>query len=56
MMDENGPLYNEELKDKYNFSKREAIDLFNRTAVGDVKEQFLEQLKEKMKQRFAQKK
>lgn len=55
-MDENQPLYDEELKDKYNYAKREALDLFNRTAVGDIKDQFLEQLKEKMKQRFNQKK
>ena len=49
-------MYDEELKDKYNYAKREALDLFNRTAVGEVRDQFLEQLKEKMKQRFNQKK
>ena len=41
MANEQQPLYDEELKDKYGFAKREALDLFNRTAVGDVKDQFL---------------
>lgn len=44
-----GPLYEEELKDKYLVAKRQALQFFEQTAVGEVKEKFLEQLKEKMK-------
>ena len=44
-----GPLYDEELKDKYLVAKRAALTFFNQVAVGEVKEKFLEQLKEKMK-------
>ena len=47
-----GPLYEEELKDKYLISKREAMKSFEQTAVGEGKNKFLEQLKEKMKQKF----
>ena len=44
-----GPLFEEELKDKYLVAKRAALTHFENTAVGEVKEKFLEQLKEKMK-------
>lgn len=47
-----GPLYEEELKDKYLVAKRAALTFFEQTAVGEVKEKFLEQLKEKMKQKY----
>ena len=47
-----GPLYEEELKDKYHTAKRAAIEFFTKTAVGDIKPTFMEQLKEKMKQKF----
>ena len=55
LMDEinnEGPLYEEELKDKYLVAKRAALSFFETTAVGEVKDKFLEQLKEKMKQKF----
>lgn len=51
-MQNEGPLFEEELKDKYNVAKRAALQHFESTAVGDVKEKFLDQLKEKMKQKF----
>lgn len=47
-----GPLYDEELKDKYSTAKRNALEFFSKTAVGEVRDKFMEQLKEKMKQRF----
>ena len=47
-----GPLYDEELKDKYLVAKRAALTFFNQVAVGEVKDKFLEQLKEKMKQKY----
>jgi len=44
-----GPLYEEELKDKYLVAKRAAVTFFDKVAVGEVKDKFLEQLKDKMK-------
>jgi len=44
-----GPFYDQELKDIYNSAKKAAVDNFIKVAVGDVKEKFLEDLKEKMK-------
>lgn len=37
-----GPLYDEELKDKYLVAKRAALSFFDRVAVGEVKDKFLE--------------
>ena len=47
-----GPLFEEELKDKYLVAKRAALNHFETTAVGEVKDKFLDQLKEKMRQKF----
>lgn len=47
-----GPLYDEELKDKYLVAKRAALSFFDRVAVGEVKDKFLEQLRDKMKQKY----
>jgi hypothetical protein len=37
-----GPLYEEELKDKYLVAKRAALIFFETTAVGEVRDKFLE--------------
>jgi len=37
-----GPLYDEELKDKYSTAKKNALDFFGKTAVGDIKDKFME--------------
>ena len=47
-----GPFYDQELKDIYNSAKKAAVDNFVKVAVGDVKEKFLDDLKEKMKQKY----
>jgi len=47
-----GSYYENELKDIYNSSKKVALDHFEKVAVGDVKAQYVEDLKEKMKQRY----
>lgn len=47
-----GPFYDQELKDIYYQAKRTAVDHFKKIAVGDVKEKYLEDLKEKMKQKY----
>lgn len=44
-----GPFYDNELKDIYTSAKKSASDHFTKVAVGDVKEKFLDDLKEKMK-------
>ena len=49
---EGGPYYNGELKELYTKCKKTAIDHFSKVAVGDVKEKFFEDLKEKMKQKY----
>ena len=48
-----GPLFDEELKDKYSTAKRAALEYFRKTAVGEVADEFADQLKEKMKQRYS---
>ena len=47
-----GPFYDQELKDIYNAAKKAACDHFQKVAVGEVKEKFLDDLKEKMKQKY----
>lgn len=38
----------EELKLTYKLSKKNAMEIFNKAAVGDVREEYVRQLKEKM--------
>ena len=47
-----GPFYEHELKDIHSAAKSSALESFTKVAVGDVKEKFLDDLKEKMKQKF----
>jgi hypothetical protein len=47
-----GPFYDGELKDLYTKCKKIALDNFQKVAVGDVKEKFFEDLKEKMKNKY----
>ncbi len=47
-----GPFFDQELKDIYNTAKKLATDNFIKVAVGDNKEKFLEDFKEKMKQKY----
>ena len=44
-----GPFYDNELKDIYASAKRQAADHFAKVAVGDVRQRYQEDLKEKMK-------
>ena len=44
-----GPFYEHELKDIYSSAKQQAIERFQKVAVGDVKPKYFEDLKEKMK-------
>lgn len=44
-----GPMFDDELKDKYSMAKKAGMEFYNKTAVGEVKNQFADQLKEKMK-------
>lgn len=37
-----GPLYDDELKDKYSNAKKYALEYFQKVAVGEVKEKFME--------------
>ena len=46
------PMLPEELKDVYRQAKAEAMKLFNKAAVGDVRDQYYEQLKSQMTQKF----
>ena len=41
-------MFEEELKDLYKKSKAAAFTIFNKNAVGDVREEYLKSLKEKM--------
>ena len=49
---EGGPFYDQELKDFFNEAKKKALTNFTKVAVGDDKEKFLDDFKEKMKQKF----
>lgn len=51
-MENGGPFFENELKVCYNTAKKEAVQFFNKIAVGEVKEQYLETLRSKMKARF----
>lgn len=42
------PMFEEELKDLYKHSKQSALAIFNKNAVGDVRDEYLRGLKEKM--------
>ena len=53
-LENGGPLYDHELKEIYDTSKKQALTHFQKIAVGDVKEQFCDDLKEKMKQKYNQ--
>lgn len=43
------PLFEEELKEVYQEAKRESIEVFKKKKVGEVSEDFLNELKQKMK-------
>lgn len=47
-----GPYFESEIKGIYDTTKREAIDHFQKVAVGDVKAEFMNKLKEKMKDKY----
>jgi hypothetical protein len=53
-LQQGSPFYDEELKNIYNSAKKQALDHFLKVAVGDVKERFLEDLKDKMKNKYTQ--
>jgi len=44
-----GPFYDQEMKDIYSSCKKKALDHFNKIAVGEVRQKYSEDLKEKMK-------
>jgi len=47
-----GPFFENELKDFYSSAKKKALQFFTKVAVGDVKEDFLDNLKKKMTNRY----
>jgi len=47
------PMEEEQLKEMYKSAKTKGMKLFEKTAVGDVKEEFVAQLKEKMSSKFS---
>lgn len=49
-----GPFEDQELKDFYSSAKKKAMQYFNKVAVGEVKEDFIENLKTKIKNKFEQ--
>lgn len=53
-LSQQGPFENEELKDIYSSAKKMALAHFNKTAVGDVKEDYLDGLRDKMKAKYNQ--
>lgn len=53
-LESGGPFYDHELKDIYDAAKKVALDNFSKVAVGEVKDQFMDDLKEKMKQKYNQ--
>lgn len=46
------PMYDQELQELYKLAKKDALIIFNKKAVGDVREEFLKDLKEKMKSKL----
>ena len=53
-LQQGGPFYDNELKDIYDAAKKAAIDNFSKVAVGEIKDQYMDDLKEKMKQKYNQ--
>lgn len=53
-MQEGGPFYDNELKDIFSNAKKAALAHFHQKAVGDVKDDFLGEFKEKMKNKYNQ--
>jgi len=49
-----GPFFEAELKDIYSTAKKQALNHFQKVAVGDVKEEYLENLRDKMKNKYQQ--
>ena len=47
-----GPFEDHEMKDSYANAKRKAMQFFHKVAVGDVKEDFIDNLKQKIKTRY----
>ena len=47
------PMQEEELKRIFKQAKNTALEIFNKTAVGEVKDEFLTQLKKNMRQKFS---
>jgi hypothetical protein len=51
-MADGGPFEEEELRDFYDIAKKSSIKDFDKVAVGEVKEEFLDNLRKKMKARY----
>ena len=52
MEEQGGPFEDSELKDIYHSAKKAGLSFFDTKAVGEVKERYLEDLKEKIKQKY----
>lgn len=50
----NGPFEEHELKEYYTSAKRKALQFFQKVAVGEIKEDFIDNLKTKMKNKYDQ--
>ena len=48
------PVFDDELKEIYQSSKKQALEEFNKIAVGEVQKKFLVELKDKFKQKYNQ--
>lgn len=51
-MQNGGPFEDHEIKDAYTNAKKKAMQFFQKIAVGDIKEDFVDNLKTKMKNRY----
>lgn len=51
---ENAPMFEEDLKYLSSDAKKKAVDQFMKAAVGENKDDFLQSLKDKIKQKFEQ--
>ena len=51
-MENGGPYFENEFKEFFSKAKKKAMEFFNKTAVGEVKDEFIENLKGKMKSRY----
>lgn len=49
-----GPFYDNELKDVYDMAKKKAVAHFQKIAVGEIKSDYLGDLRDKMKNKFNQ--